>query len=251
MYFVGLDLAWGQVNQTGVAVLDAGGRLVHLAAARDDASILSAIAPFTAGACVVGFDAPLIVANRTGHRPAEAAFNRVFSRFHAGARPTFSDRPELKDPRAARLARALRLDMDPATEAPRRAIEVYPHPATIVLFDLDKTLKYKRGPVADRRRALLTLIGHIEGLSNAHPPLIVTEPWAELRQRVQSATRPIQLDRDEDPVDAVICAYVAMYAHHRPADVTVFGDYATGYLVTPTLPAHRAATPKPARQQHR
>jgi hypothetical protein len=66
----------------------------------------------------------------------------------------------------------------------------------------------------------------------------------ELRRRVAAATRPGQLDRDEDPVDAVLCAYVALYWYHRPEDVTVYGDFATGYIVTPTLPPHLAPAPR-------
>jgi hypothetical protein len=61
---------------------------------------------------------------------------------------------------------------------------------------------------------------------------------------VEAATRPGQLDRDEDSVDAVLCAYVALYWYHRPEDVTVYGDFATGYILTPTLPAERAAAPR-------
>lgn len=254
MHFVGLDLAWGERNQTGVAVVDGDGCLLHVGTATDDAGIRAAIAPFTAGDCLVAMDAPLIVANRTGHRPAEAAFNRVFARFHAGARPAFSARPELEHPRAARLANALNLDIDPASDARRRAIEVYPHPATVVLFELDKTLKYKRGAFEHRRRNLLALIALIEGLHVATPPLVATgnPAWVELRNRVTAATRPGQLDRDEDPVDAVVCAYVGLFWHHRPADVTIFGDLATGYLVTPTLPTQRALSPeyRPAAPDH-
>lgn len=44
----------------------------------------------------------------------------------------------------------------------------------------------------------------------------------------------------EDPIDAVVCAYVALYAQRCPADVTIYGDFATGYIVTPSLPADRA-----------
>jgi predicted RNase H-like nuclease len=68
--------------------------------------------------------------------------------------------------------------------------------------------------------------------------------WVELRRRIAAATRPGQLDRDEDPVDAVLCAYVALYWYHRPEDVTVYGDFATGYIVTPTLPPDLAPTPR-------
>ncbi|KWX66574.1 bifunctional ribonuclease/(p)ppGpp synthase [Mycobacterium sp. NAZ190054] len=247
MHFVGLDLAWGEKNQTGVAVVDAAGRLLHVGAAHDDGSIEAALAPFTEDDCLVAIDAPLIVKNPTGHRPAENAYNRDFQRFEAGARPAFTDRPEFRHPRAARIAERLRLDMDPSSSSPRRAIEVYPHPATIVLFELEKTLKYKRGPFEDRQRELLRLMTLIEDLDDATPRLRVNRSvaWVELRKRVEAATKPSHLDRDEDPVDAVLCAYVGLYWYHRPQDVTIYGDFASGYIVTPSLPPDRR--PKSAR----
>jgi predicted RNase H-like nuclease len=242
MYFVGLDLAWGENNQTGVAVIDSDGRLLHVDAAQDDASIEAAIAPYVSDECLVAIDAPLIVNNPTGHRPCESALNRDFQRFDAGARPAYADKPEFKDPRGARIATALGLDMDPTSTASRRAIEVYPHPATIVLFELKKILKYKRGPFEDRHRELLQLMTLIEELDGATPRLRANRSvaWVTLRKRVEAATRPGQLDRDEDPVDAVVCAYVARYWYHRPEDVTIYGDFATGYIVTPSLPGDLA-----------
>jgi predicted RNase H-like nuclease len=252
MYFVGLDLAWGAKNDTGVAVVDSDGRLLHVGVAQDDASIEEALAPYVNGECLVAIDAPLIVNNPTGYRPCESALNRDFQRFDAGARPAFTDKPECKDPRGARLATELGLDMDPASSAGRRAIEVYPHPATVVLFQLKKTLKYKRGAFEDRHAELLKLMTLIEGLDRGTPRLRVNHnvAWVELRRRVEAATRPSQLDRDEDPVDAVVCAYVALYRYHRPDDVTVYGDFETGYIVTPTLPPDLAAASRgrPAQQ---
>lgn len=247
MHFVGLDLAWGEKNQTGVAVVDSDGRLLHVGAAHDDDSIATAVAPFTKDDCLVAIDAPLIVKNATGHRPAETQFNRDFQRFEAGARPAFTDRPEFKHPRAARIAERLGLDMDPSSSSSRRAIEVYPHPATVVLFELEKTLKYKRGPFADRHRELLRLMTLIEGLDDATPRLRVNRSvaWVELRKRVEAATKPSHLDRDEDPVDAVICAYVGLFWYHRPEDVTIYGDAASGYIVTPSLPEARRAKTRP------
>jgi predicted RNase H-like nuclease len=247
MYFVGLDLAWGEKNHTGTAVIDAGGRLLHIGIAQDDASIEAAVAPYVSDECLVAIDAPLIVYNPSGYRPCESALNRDFQTFDAGARPAYTDKPEFKNPRGARIATTLCLDMDPGSTARRRAIEVYPHPATVVLFELKKTLKYKRGALQDRQRELLQLMTLIEGLDDATPRLRVNHnvAWVELRRRVAAATRPVQLDRDEDPVDAVVCAYVALYQYHRPEDVTVYGDFATGYIVTPTLPPDLAAGPRP------
>jgi predicted RNase H-like nuclease len=238
MHFVGLDLAWGEKNQTGVAVVDADGRLLHLGVAQDDESIAAAIAPYVADECLVAIDAPLIVPNETGARPCEAALNRDFTTFEASGRPAYRGRPEFNPPRGEVLGIRLGLDMDPHSRAKRRAIEVFPHPATVVLFRLAKTLKYKRGEFEIRKRELLQLMTHIEGLDDASPRLRVNRSpaWVELRKRVEAATRPGHLDRDEDPVDAVICAYVALYQFHRPEDVTIYGDFATGYIVTPTLP---------------
>lgn len=238
MHFVGLDLAWGEKNNTGVAVIDSDGRLLHIGTAQDDASIEAAVAPYVSDDCLVAIDAPLIVKNPTGHRPCETALNHDFHRFEAGARPAFAEKPEFNDPRGARIATALDLDMNPASSSPRRAIEVYPHPATIALFGLEKTLKYKKGAFEIRQHELLRLMTLIEGLEKATPRLRVNHnvSWVELRKRVAAATRPGQLDRDEDPVDAVVGAYVALYWYHRPEDVTLYGDFATGYIVTPTLP---------------
>jgi len=237
MHFVGLDLAWGEKKQTGVAAIDSEGRLLHVGIAQDDASIIDAVAPFTGDDCLVAIDAPLIVNNPTGFRPAETAYNRDFQKFDAGAYPANTTNPLFNPPRAAALATALNLDMDPGSSSNRRAIEVYPHPAAVVLFNLEKTLKYKKGSFDERRRELLKLMTLIEGLDNATPRLRANRSvaWVELRRRVEAATRASQLDRDEDAVDAVMAAYVALYSYHRPEDITVYGDFETGYIVTPTL----------------
>ncbi|WP_293240384.1 bifunctional ribonuclease/(p)ppGpp synthase [Mycolicibacterium sp.] len=243
MHFVGLDLAWGERKPTGVAVLDDAGKLLHLGVAQDDASIKAAITPYVQGDCLVAFDAPLVVNNPTGQRPSEAALNRDFAKFEAGAHPTNTGKPEFAGtPRAARIAAALKLDIDPDTQSPRRAIEVYPHPATIALFRLGRTLKYKSKPgrsFAQLRSELLRLMDLVETLAQATPPMRVTDHdgWTQLRHAVQTAERKSELRRAEDPVDAVVCAYVALFATRRPEDVTVYGDAETGATITPTLPS--------------
>lgn len=233
MYFVGVDLAWAGRNPTGVAAVDADGCLVGVGAARDDASVLAALRPYVVGDCLVAFDAPLVVANRTGQRPAEAALNRDFRQFEAGAYPANTEKPEFADvPRAARLARQLALDMDPLSSATRRAIEVYPHPATVALFRLPRALKYKAKPgrsVDLLKSELLRLMDGVEGLAQAGVRMQVAgQPdWVSLRRQVTVAQRKSDLRAAEDPIDAVVCAYVALYAQRRPADVTIYGDFTT------------------------
>lgn len=244
MYFVGVDLAWAGRNPTGVAAVDADGCLVGVGAARDDASVLAALRPYVVGDCLVAFDAPLVVANRTGQRPAEAALNRDFRQFEAGAYPANTEKPEFADvPRAARLARQLALDMDPLSSATRRAIEVYPHPATVALFRLPRALKYKAKPgrsVDLLKSELLRLMDGVEGLAQAGVRMQVAgQPdWVSLRRQVTVAQRKSDLRAAEDPIDAVVCAYVALYAQRRPADVTIYGDFTTGYMCH-AVAAHR------------
>jgi predicted RNase H-like nuclease/ppGpp synthetase/RelA/SpoT-type nucleotidyltranferase len=253
MYFVGVDLAWGGRKPTGLAVLDEQGRLVHVSATMTDDEITAALAPYVETDCLVAIDAPLIVTNPTGNRPAEAALNRDFARFDAGAHPSNTAKPELRDqPRGARLAARLGLDLNPRSGRARRAIEVYPHPATVALFRLGRTLKYKNRPGRDLeqlRAELIVLLSLIEGLAGADPALVVDGPeWQELRTAVAAAVRKSELRVVEDQVDAVVCAYVALFATRRPEQTTTYGDFETGYIVTPTLPADLAATPRGQRQ---
>ena len=68
--------------------------------------------------------------------------------------------------------------MNPRSGRARRAIEVYPHPATVALFGLGRTLKYKHktGRDLDLLRAeLLALMGFLEGLADADPALELGE----------------------------------------------------------------------------
>lgn len=244
VYFAGVDLAWAGRNPTGVAAIDSAGDLVGVCAVRDDDEILAALHPYAQGDCVVAFDAPLVVNNPIGQRPAETALNRDFRKFEAGAHPCNTGKPEFANgPRAGRLAAALGLDLDPRSSAARRAIEVYPHAATVALFRLERTLKYKAKPgrtVEQLKSELLLLMDGVERLAHAPIPLRVAghDGWIGLRRAVTAVQRKSELRRAEDPIDAVVCAYVALYAQRNPGNVTVYGDLDTGYIVTPSLPAN-------------
>lgn len=241
MHFIGVDLAWGDQKPTGIAVLDEHGCLRHLDVARSDADLLAQLHPWVRGACIVAFDAPLVVTNATGTRACEAALNADYRRFDAGAYPANTSLPWFADGgRGARLCTALQLDLDPFGDYPRKAIEVYPHAASVALFSLSKTIKYKQKTGRDLehiRAELARLTGLIETLQHSDPPLLVTDNprWRDLKHSLHTATQKAQLRRIEDPVDAVLCAYVALYATRRPGTTTVYGEVATGCIVTPSL----------------
>lgn len=247
VHFVGVDLAWGERKPTGVAAVDADGALLHVGPAVTDADILGRLDPYLAGECVVAFDAPLVVTNPSGTRPCEAALNRDFRRFDAGAHPANTGLPWFSDGgRGARLCGALNLDLDPRSTARRKGLEVYPHAAAVVLFDLTRTLKYKNKSGREfpqLRSELLRLIGFIEDLRTASPSLdvLIHPGWTDLKASVEDATRKAELRRAEDPVDAVLCAYIARYAAERPRDVTIYGEVSSGCIVTPTCPVSPSA----------
>ncbi len=241
MYFVGVDLAWGERSPTGLAAVDDAGVLRHVDVAISDEDVLAQLAPYVGGDCVVAIDAPLVVTNQYGNRPCEAALNRDFRRFDAGAHPANTGLAWFADGgRGARLCSALDLDLDPRSTSARRAMEVYPHAASVVLFGLTRTLKYKQKQgrdVPQIRSELLRLIGFVEDLTTATPSLDLTAcpQWNALGAAVSAATRKSELRRAEDPIDAVLCAYIARYAVTRPEDVTVYGETATGCIITPAL----------------
>ena len=100
------------------------GRLLHLSTVRTDDEIAAALAPYLDPPVLAGIDAPLVVTNPTGSRPAEQALSRDFRRFEAGTHPSNTGKPEFANgTRGARVAERLGLVVH------ETALEVYPHAA--------------------------------------------------------------------------------------------------------------------------
>ena len=119
----------------------------------------------------------------------------------------------------------------------------------MALFRLGRTLKYKNKQgrsLPQLRSELLALMHHLEGLRGSALPMFLDDKpsWKALLASVESAERKSDLRVAEDQVDAVVCAYVALFAERQPERTTTYGDLATGYIVTPTLPADLEPTPR-------
>lgn len=247
--FIGLDLAWSPRNPTGAAVIrgDASGGLV--AGSRllgDDAALVAYVEEHAgAGPAIVAVDAPLWVPNESGRRPAEAAIGRAFGRYQAGAHP--ANRRRLVFGGVVRgealVAALLERGFVHAPEvvagaAVRQVVEVFPHPAMIALFGIERTLKYKARPGREhelRLREWRRYQEHLGALADADPLLRGQE--ALLAQDV-AALRGRKLKDYEDRVDALFCAYIALYAFRwGAARCRVFGAMEEGYIFTP-VPEH-------------
>ncbi len=252
--FLGVDLAWGQRHRSGVAEVTPDGALVEFGERTTDDELIDWLGPRCEGPVVVAFDAPLVVVNPTGSRPAEQTVGHLFRRQHAGCHPTNLGRPGFADGgRAARLARRLGLDTDPRAGGDRTALEVYPHAALVALLELDLILRYKDRPGRDltfRRSEMLRLMDGLESLAAAAVPLrVAADPrWQEVRAAVTAAPTKAALSRVEDSIDAVVCAYVGLHARRRPERTALCGTLTDGYIVSPVtaemaarLPAVRAA----------
>ncbi|WP_151524035.1 DUF429 domain-containing protein [Serinicoccus kebangsaanensis] len=243
--FVGIDLAWNDRARTGLAAVDADGRLVGSATFRSDEEIDAWLRAYP-GPEVVAVDAPLIVTNPTGQRPCERLVTSAYGRYDAGCHASNTSKAYMDPPRAARLAGRHGWVTDPSASGPGVCLEVYPHPAMVGLFGLGRILPYKgkRGrSVEARRTATVDLLDRIDGLSDLD--VSGSDRWREIRYAVEHASRPMHLEHVEDEIDAVFCAHLAWLWRHSPGALRVYGDVGTGYIVAPPAPTHET-TPRAA-----
>jgi predicted RNase H-like nuclease len=247
---VGIDLAWGERARTGVAVADTTGRLVASASMRMDEEITAFVrsqSPSKAGV-LAAIDAPLIVRNASGRRPCEGHVQRLYGRYGAAAYPANLTNPAFANgTRGSRICSLLHLDLESTSTEPRRAVEVYPHPAMIVLFELDYVIPYKakQGRTLESLKAAFHRLTELMEVKLPELQLAVHPRWREIRQICRDAQRKSQLGAVEDELDAIFCAYLA-YLWHRDgaAGNDVLGDDAAGCIV---VPRPRRPLPPPGR----
>jgi predicted RNase H-like nuclease len=249
--FIGIDLAWSPRNASGAAIVRggaAGGELIHTGLLASDAEIVAYIARHAGdGPAIVAVDAPLWVPNESGRRLGEAEIARAFGRYQAGAHP--ANRRRLAFEGVVRgealvvALEALGFRHAPAIEAGaqvRQVVEVFPHPAMIALFGLARTLKYKAKPrrtAGERLAEWQRYQAHLAALAAADPPL---RGQASLLAQDVAALRGRRLKDYEDQVDALMCAYIALYAFRwGMARCRVFGTIEAGYIFTPVPEAMR------------
>ena len=239
---VGVDLAWSTRARTGVAVVGSAGALVDSATVRTDDEIIGWLDHGGWDPVVVALDAPLIVTNATGRRACEALIGKAYGRYHAGPYPSNLGNPLFNPPRGGDLARRLGGSLDPGhlpTPGSPVCLEVYPHPAMVALFSLGRVLPYKsrrHRALPVRRSAFEALADHMEALQPLR--LTTNTRWAQLRSVIGAATRPVDLKRAEDEIDAIFCAHLAWLWQHEPGTLQVYGSPTKGSIVAPPEPSH-------------
>ncbi|MGK7923218.1 MAG: DUF429 domain-containing protein [Trichodesmium sp.] len=239
MKFMGIDLGW-QSGKSGLCCLqwsDKNLTILDLNCILEIPSILNWIDSFTPKPtpAIIAVDAPTIIPNQTGNRLPDKLTHKYFGRYHAGCYPANLNRPFAQ--RTVNFG--ITLETKGFNHAPtikpqklgRFQIEVFPHPAIVNLFGLEKILKYKKGRLADRKSEILKLHQYIINiLPTLEPALVISDNFLEM-EKINSLTT---LKTTEDKLDSLICAYIGAYWWYwGKAKNLVLGDSTTGYIVVP------------------
>lgn len=240
----GIDLAWGEKKHDGVcfASFDSARRRARLegyAYPQGDYALIAALEGMLppGRAAFVAIDAPIVCPNETGARPVDRLTHTLFHWQHAACHPANLGKcarpPRVLATLRERLGFAAGWGTDALCAGARIAAEVYPHPAMVRMFGLERIIKYKKGPVAAKRREFRRLQRLLSALLaeefgwlalDADTPALLGEPWS----------KPV-----EDRIDALFCALIALrHVREAGARSEVIGDLDTGFIL---LPAARDA----------
>ncbi|NER84921.1 MAG: DUF429 domain-containing protein, partial [Leptolyngbya sp. SIO1D8] len=214
MRFLGIDLGW-QSGGSGLCCLEstaAGLKLVTLAHCDSRKAALAWIEAHTKDEpALIAVDAPTLIPNQTGMRLCDRLTHRYFGKYDAGCYPANRGRPfaeALIQFGLALEAKGFRHASTITPRAPGRyQIELFPHPATIHFFKLDRILKYKKGRLADRRQELEKLRHYqLATFPQLCPQLPICEADLPTLPTTGKALKAV-----EDQLDGLTCAYAGAH----------------------------------------
>lgn len=233
MLIGGIDLAWGDRKRDGVCFIRARraeSRVIGFAYPQGDDDLLAQIRRAMQGErrTFLTIDAPIVCPNKTGTRPVDRLTHRLFHREHAACHPANST----KCPRPPRILRKLkrlgfeagwRLDGHPAVVA-----EVYPHPAMVRLFRLERIVKYKKGSVAERRPEFHRLQALMKDLMEREFTTLKRDTETEELLQLPWSKAV------EDHLDALFCALLGLWHWtYRGRRSEIIGDRKSGFILLP------------------
>ncbi len=241
MKFIGIDLGW-RSQPSGLCCLEwIDGQLQLLDLDRKEAiaDILTWIDQSVQPdePAIIAVDAPTLIPNPTGSRLPDKLSHKYFGKYHAGCYPANQNLPFAE----RTINFGLELESRGFAHAPtiepqklsRYQIEVFPHPAIVNLFNLERILKYKKGRLNERRLELIKLQNYLlDILPSFSPPLRPLRLCGSFLLEIP--TTGAALKATEDKLDSLICAYVAAYWWYWGEQRNlVLGDRTTGYIVIP------------------
>lgn len=249
---IGIDLAWGKKDggepaRSGCAELKWENGALTLSRPIEllgrVGEIIKWIGPDSRD-WVAAVDAPLVITNQDKQRTADNQVgrlygNRGFSAHSANLTnskfgPYYQGRMILE--RLRELGGTLVEKADDIDGGPL-FFETYPHPVIVELFDLDQTIRYKKGHVPERRIGQQVLANHIRKhlcSTKANPQLRRDDELVHLLREPETELKGKALKGREDKLDALLCAYTAAWLDAgRP--LQGLGEVGHGMIVTPAL----------------
>jgi|SRR3989344_5490716 len=243
MFFIGIDLAWSEKNGSGVVVLKGDVNKAEFVCGNifySDDEILKFIEDNIGDKkALISIDAPLIVPNESGRRLAEDLAGKLFRKYDAGAHPANRKRlsswtGKIRGEEISKLLSTKGFEHDPyikKLEASRKFFEVYPHPSIVVLFKLDKILKYKNKPNRSyefRWNEFKKYQNYLKSLKD------LSLPKGVIDKNVKNLKGNALKDY-EDLLDGIFCAYLSYYTWKNPEKCAVLGNMKKGYILTPVF----------------
>ncbi|AFZ57989.1 DUF429 domain-containing protein [Anabaena cylindrica FACHB-243] len=242
MKFVGIDFGW-KSQPSGLCCLeliDEKLQLLNLDRQEAIADILTWIDKNVQADenAIIAVDAPTLIPNFTGSRLPDKLSHKYFGKYHAGCYPANQNLPFAE----RTINFGLELETRGFAHAPsiepqkpnRYQIEVFPHPAIVNLFKLERILKYKKGRISDRRSELIKLYNYIIEILPSIPPYLCSSAFICGSFPSEIPHTGAALKATEDKLDSLICAYVAAYWWYWGEERNlVLGDLTTGYIVIP------------------
>lgn len=259
MLIIGIDLAWGakgnpkpniqnpkneyqiikdsskqaNIKGDGICFINANrtsAEVIGFAYPRGDAELMECLKDklTTIDEAFLTIDAPIICPNRTGTRPVDRLTHRLFHREHAACHPANST----KCPRPKRILKNLRkLGVEAGWELKtdsKITAEVYPHPAMVRLFKLDRIFKYKKGPIAVKQKEFKRY------QKTFHKFISKEFPDLQLNTETRLILKGDWTKTVEDKLDALFCAVLGLW-HYRynGKRSAIIGNIKTGFILLP------------------
>ena len=228
---LGVDLAWARKKPDAIVPLTYQDRLWTFQSPvyeTGDDALLAQLDSYSSDV-LIAIDAPTLCTHPTGSRPVDKECSSRFRKFDAGCHPVNLKLAPGPITLAKKLVQRGFANHWELGSPVRHLIEVFPHPAIVQMFQLDRTIKYKKGRVSEKRECFSVLQRLLSTYLETQVPEIARS--AELNELLETPwTKKV-----EDLIDAHICALIG-YLHLK--DLTeVLGDAETGFIVVPTADA--------------
>lgn len=242
MIFIGIDLAWTYKNETGVCILSDNGEVLNLSSAHySDDDLVNLIKPYANEALAIGIDAPLVVNNEKGSRPAEGAFMRhkihghhlsVFAVSRSYLTRTYKViRGEVLMKKIKEAIPKIQFAKE-IKEGQSTIFETFPSGICAGMFPEIYPVKYKikaKIPYETTYEEMLRILDRLDGLEREH--LIRHIGLKEERGHLRKKTHK----HLEDMVDAFLCAYAGYGMYKGFAKTLTYGSIEEGMIMMPEI----------------